>query len=141
MKKPSATPKLPQILEWKLPSFRLPNPMYSVRWRLASETKKNGLPHRIVHRKGCTYRASNAVFVFATEPGLLSNFQAILLFWSLNRPAAPSLLPSSSATNTDKRVCPVFLRSATAGEGGGAWRMLFGEAKYLHKTSKQKAYR
>ena len=95
-------------------------------------------PHRRPTR-GSSYRASNAVFVWATKADLLSNYHVIPLLCSLNSPAA--LSPSPCTTNTcTKRSLPFIFteRHSRPGRwGGGVAHATFGEAKYRKQANKK----
>ena len=96
-------------------------------------------PHRRPTR-GSSYRASNAVFVWATKADLLSNYHVIPLLCSLNSPAALSPSPCATNTCTKKSLPFIFTeRHSRPGRcgGGEAGACNFWRSK-VSQTSKQK---
>ena len=81
-------------------------------------------PHRPT--RGCSHRASNAVFVWATKSRLAVQLSRNKYRCSVLSIALRLSLPLPvQQTHAQKGVCPLFLRSVTAGRGGGGggWRM------------------
>ena len=95
-------------------------------------------PHRPT--RGCSHRASNAVFVWATKSRLAVQLSRNKYRCSVLSIALRLSLPLPvQQTHAQKGVCPLFLRSVTAGRGGvGGGRLAhatFGEAKYRKQAN------